>query len=282
MNNIENLYKEISPVNEMIVASAQKHFNQLIKPVGSLGKLESMVSRYLGIIKETNSSLVSYPSKKIVLFVDNNNEEYLLLAKNELLPISILASSVNAKLSIVENSKKKLNSSNDIYTSIKEGYEKVFDKSVNSQLIGLGSNSNFLINKKLLEIKDPLKLLIHFDDSELSEMVGAVFALAKTGNQIMVDGLKSSVSVWIASLFNPFVLEYTVASHISTENNHKEVLDFLGLDALLKLDITQGDCEGTAFAFTVFDAGLKAYKEMDTFNSGNVHEELSTFTKKEN
>lgn len=282
MNNIENLYEKIEPVNKEIVSLAQKHFDQLIKPVGSLGKLESMVSQYLGIIQEINPSLINYPEKKLFVFSDVVDDKYLSLAKKELLPISILANVVNAKLFIVENNKTEMLSENDIYPSIRLGYKKLLEKDLNKQLLGIGSSSNFTITKSLLKTKNPIELLMYFSDSELAEMVGAIFALAKNGNQIMVDGLKSSVALWIASLFNPVVLDYAVASHISTENNHKELLDFLSLHAVLKLSITQGDCEGSAFAFTVFDAGLKAYKEMDTFNSGNVHEELSDFTKKEN
>lgn len=280
MNNIENLYKEIKPVNKKIVVLAQKHFDQLIKPVGSLGKLESMVSQYLGIIEETNPSLINYPKKTIVVFTDSNNKEYLLSAKKELLPISILAKSINVKLIIIENHNNNINLKQDLFLNMELGYKKILEKRIENQVVGLGSSSSFKINKNLLEITDPIKLLTEISDSELVEMVGTVFALARSGNQIMIDGLKSSVALWIASLFNPIVLDYAVASHISTEKNHQEVLNTVSLYSVLKLDITEGDCQGVAFAFTVFDAGLKAYKEMDTFNSGDVHEELASFTKK--
>lgn len=279
MNNIESLYKEIKPVNKEIASLAQKHFDQLIKPVGSLGKLEKMVSKYLGIIEEINPSLVSYPSKSLLVFSNKDNADYLLLAKENLLPISILANSINAQLFIIENSKTKLNVENEINASLNLGYKKAFAKKISKQLVGLGSNSSFKVDKELLNLNDPIKLLLHFSDSELSEMVGCIFALVKNKNQIIVDGLKSCVALWIASLFNPVVLEYAFASHISTEEYHQDLLIKLVLTPILKLDITQGDCEGTAFVFTVFDAGLKAYKEMDTFNDANVHEELESFTK---
>ena len=56
------------------------------------------------------------------------------------------------------------------------------------------------------------------------------------------------------------------------------IIKELGLAAVLRLQISQGQGEGTALAFTLFDAGVKAYKEMETFAQAGVHTEVEEFS----
>ena len=48
--HIEELIEKIVPVNQNLIKNAQQHFDNLIKPVGSLAQLETMTSRYAAII----------------------------------------------------------------------------------------------------------------------------------------------------------------------------------------------------------------------------------------
>ena len=48
--DINNIIEQIKPIDRQKAAEAQNRFDNLIKPVGSLAKLEAMVSRYAGII----------------------------------------------------------------------------------------------------------------------------------------------------------------------------------------------------------------------------------------
>ena len=48
--DINNIIEQIKPIDRQKVEEAQNRFDNLIKPVGSLAKLEAMVSRYAGII----------------------------------------------------------------------------------------------------------------------------------------------------------------------------------------------------------------------------------------
>ena len=52
----------------------------------------------------------------------------------------------------------------------------------------------------------------------------------------------------------------------------------LGLEAPLRLNIPDGAGEGAALCFTLFDAGIKAYKEMETFEEASVHVEVKEFS----
>ena len=55
--DINNIIEQIKPIDRQKVEEAQNRFDNLIKPVGSLAKLEAMVSRYAGIIGSADKIL---------------------------------------------------------------------------------------------------------------------------------------------------------------------------------------------------------------------------------
>lgn len=61
--DINNIIEQIKPIDRQKVEEAQNRFDNLIKPVGSLAKLEAMVSRYAGIVGSADKKSVQYPKK---------------------------------------------------------------------------------------------------------------------------------------------------------------------------------------------------------------------------
>ena len=68
MLNIKEVIEQITPINEECIALAQKRFDNLIKPVGSLAKLEEMTTRYAGIIGKTDKTDIDYPKRKVLIW----------------------------------------------------------------------------------------------------------------------------------------------------------------------------------------------------------------------
>mgnify|MGYP000694803575 CR=1 FL=1 len=66
--DINNIIEQIKPIDRQKVEEAQNRFDNLIKPVGSLAKLEAMVSRYAGIIGSADKKSVQYPKKALFLW----------------------------------------------------------------------------------------------------------------------------------------------------------------------------------------------------------------------
>lgn len=64
--DINNIIEQIKPIDRQKVEEAQNRFDNLIKPVGSLAKLEAMVSRYAGIVGSADKKSVQYPKKSFV------------------------------------------------------------------------------------------------------------------------------------------------------------------------------------------------------------------------
>ena len=77
-------------------------------------------------------------------------------------------------------------------------------------------------------------------------------------------------------------MEYCISINITTEEGQEGLIKELELSAVLRLQISQGQGEGTSLAFTLFDAGIRAYKEMETFAQAGVHSELEEFSVSKN
>ena len=94
----------------------------------------------------------------------------------------------------------------------------------------------------------------------------------------MLDGVATCKAAKKAAELAPQVLEYCFAGHVSAEEGAEEALDELHLSAPLRLHIPDGAGEGAALCFTLFNAGIKAFKEMETFEEAGVHAEKKEFS----
>ena len=68
---IDVLAGTVQPVDKPIAAKAQERFDNLIKPVGSLAKLEEMATRYAAIYGSADKNEVNYPCKTVLFWTDD-------------------------------------------------------------------------------------------------------------------------------------------------------------------------------------------------------------------
>lgn len=254
MLNINELISQITPINEECVAEAQKRFNNLIKPVGSLAKLEEMTSRYAGIICKTDKNEIDYPKRKVLIWgsIDNANIAEKILNDNT--PVNVLAAKTGAEvvpLLVLAESEEE---------AMVEGAMLVSEyvKKEGLGLLGYGALCD-----------DPLVL---------AAMTGGILQAAALQVGVMLDGVATCKAAAKAMELAPNVVRYCFAGHVSDEEGAEEALEALGLSAPLRLNITSCAGEGAAVAFTLFDAGIKAYKEMETFAEAGVHVEVKEFS----
>lgn len=254
MLNINELISQITPINEECVAEAQKRFDNLIKPVGSLAKLEEMTSRYAGIICKTDKNEIDYPKRKVLIWgsIDNANEAEKIL--NDATPVNVLAAKTGAEaipLLVLAESEEE---------AVVEGAMLVSEyvKKEGLGLLGFGALCN-----------DPLVI---------AAMAGGILQAAALKVGVMLDGVVTCKAALKAKELAPDVARYCFAGHVSDEEGAEEILEALGLSAPLRLNITSCAGEGAAVAFTLFNAGIKAYKEMETFAEAGVHVEVKEFS----
>lgn len=112
----------------------------------------------------------------------------------------------------------------------------------------------------------------------IAAMAGAVLQAAALKVPVMLDGAASCLAALAAAKYNAAAADYVFAGHVSAEAGMEELLQKLGLSAPLRLDIKICRGEGAILALSLLDAGIKAYKEMETFAEAGVHVEVKEFS----
>lgn len=252
--NINEIIEQVTPINEECVALAQKRFDELIKPVGSLAKLEEMTSRYAGIIGKSNKNDIDYPKRKMLIWGSIVNTHEAEKIMNGTAPVNVLGAKTGAEAIPL------LVLAEDEAEAMLEGAMLVSEyvKKEGLGLLGFGC----LQDDKLV----------------VAAMAGGILQAAALKVAVMLDGVATCRAARLAADLAPDALRYCFAGHVSLEEGAEEALAELGLSASLRLNITQGTGDGAAVAMTLFNAGIKAYKEMETFAEAGVHVEVKEFS----
>ena len=277
--HIEELATKIQPLSKEILEAAQKRFDNLIKPVGSLAQLESMITRYAGIVGSSDKQLVVIPETRLLLLWGEAKHaaeiEAVMLKKKA---ISVYAAHVNATvipLLVVGESAYDLLEEGAMLTGEYIGEEK-------AGLICLGTCENDLRQdwKDILEEENGLLFLERLQCPSVSAMTGAVLQAAGMRVPVMLDGVATCLAALAAAKFNPFVLQYCFAGDESEEAGCSELLQRLQLQAPLRLSRNSSEGIGALTCLHLFDAGIKAYAEMETFEEAGVHNEKEDYSLK--
>lgn len=118
--------------------------------------------------------------------------------------------------------------------------------------------------------ENPLDVLAKLGGFEIAGMVGAFLACAAKRTPVVVDGFIASIAAITAKLIAPGSEKYMFASHLSREPAHVYMLEMLGLDPLLDLDMRLGEATGASIAMQLIQTASKVICEMDTFSAGGV------------
>lgn len=257
--HIEEIISKIEEPDFKTAKLVQGRFDALIKPVGSLAKLETMTTRYAAIIGKYDKEELNYPEKAILVWAGMDQAEYVEKLMLEQTPLNVIAAGVGAKVYPL------LIMSENEADALEEGMTLVQElvQSNGLDFIGMGC---------LASAEDKMVSLA---------MTGAVLQAAALKKGVMLDGIATCKAALKAVEMAPLAKEYCFAGHVSGEAGAEEVLNELVLEAPLRLNIPEGAGEGAAMAFSVLQAGIKAYKEMETFEEAGVHIEVKEFSRKE-
>ena len=214
--HIEELVTKIQPLSGDIIKAAQKRFDNLIKPVGSLALLESMTARYAGILGSSDKQLVVIPENRLLLLWGEMKHaaeiETAMLKKKA---VSVYASHVSAKvipLLVIGES---------AYDLLEEGAMLTAEYIAEEQsgLICLGTFEKELRPdwQDLPEEEDGLAFLDRLQCPAVAAMTGAILQAAGMRVPVMLDGVATCLAALAASKFNPYVLQYCFAGDESAE-----------------------------------------------------------------
>ncbi len=129
--------------------------------------------------------------------------------------------------------------------------------------------------KKALEINqpdpsNPIDVLKKVGGLEIAALTGVIIGAAANRVPVLLDGFISTASALVACKLNNRIKDYIFASHLSQEPGHRIILDEIGLQPMLYLDLRLGEGTGAVLAFNLFEAAVKIMHEMATFDKAGV------------
>ena len=121
--------------------------------------------------------------------------------------------------------------------------------------------------------KDALDVLAKVGGFEIGGLTGVILGAAAKKTPVVIDGFISGAAALIAYCLEPKVKDYLIAAHCSVEKGHKAILDFIGLEPILDLNLRLGEGTGACLGINIVEAGTKILTEMATFKDAGVLEE---------
>ena len=117
---------------------------------------------------------------------------------------------------------------------------------------------------------DPLGVLAAVGGLEIAALAGVVLGCAARRTPVLVDGFITAAAALVATRLQPRAAGALIAAHRSPEPGHAAVLDALGLEPLLDLDLRLGEGSGAALALPLVASALAILDEMATFDAAGV------------
>ena len=346
MSLIESICKNIYPLDTRFMEQAQARQDRLIKPQGSLGKLEEISIQLAGIY----GSKYFDTTKKIVLsfacdhgvyeegVAPNNQNITLLQSMNfpkKINGVGTISKFVGSDVQLVDvgincdepiegviDCKIRKSTSNmakgpamtrqeairaieigiemsekyiqEDYKVIGIGEMGIANTTPSAAIIsviagcdpqevtgmGAGLKKELLAHKAqvirtAIEINQPnptdgIDILQKVGGFEIGSMAGVILGCSANRVPVVLDGFISYAAALIAVNINPRCKDYMIASHYSAEPGAKKALELLGLDPFLKMDMRLGEGSGAALAFNMIEAANYVYKNMLTFDEGDI------------
>lgn len=124
------------------------------------------------------------------------------------------------------------------------------------------------------DAQDAIDCLSKIGGFEIGGLAGIILAAASKKVPIVIDGFISGAAALIAYKLEPKLKDYMIAGHCSVEKGHKVILDYIGLDPILNMDLRLGEGTGAALGIGIAEAAIKILGEMATFEDASVAEKI--------
>ena len=118
--------------------------------------------------------------------------------------------------------------------------------------------------------KDPLGVLASLGGAEFGAMAGAMLAGAARGWAVIVDGYIAGAAALVALALEPRLRDFLVWSHRSAEPGAARLLERLGIEPVLDLELRLGEGTGAALAVPILRSACAVLREMATFSAAGV------------
>jgi len=120
--------------------------------------------------------------------------------------------------------------------------------------------------------KDPIDVLAKVGGFEIGGLVGVMLAGAAYRIPVVIDGFISGTAALITIGLSPQSRDYLISAHLSAEAGHELLLQFLGLNPLLSLNMRLGEGTGAVLGISLAEAAVRTLSQMATFAQAGVSE----------
>jgi nicotinate-nucleotide--dimethylbenzimidazole phosphoribosyltransferase len=145
---------------------------------------------------------------------------------------------------------------------------------------GTGIDDAMLEHKKrvVLEVvkrRNPPKtdgraILQNLGSFDFAMMAGFILGLENRGIACVLDGFPVSSAAYMAYLIKARVRDWLFAGHLSRVAGHRPLLNKMGLDPIVDLDMRLGEGTGAVIGGHIVELGVKTAREMASFSSAHV------------
>ncbi|WP_372795399.1 nicotinate-nucleotide--dimethylbenzimidazole phosphoribosyltransferase [Lutibacter sp.] len=115
-----------------------------------------------------------------------------------------------------------------------------------------------------------LENLQNFGGFEIAMICGAMLEAAELKMTIIVDGFIVTSALLVAQAIEPTILDYCLFSHVSDEQGHKNMLNYLNATPILQLDLRLGEGTGAAIVYPIIQSAANFMNKMASFESAGV------------
>ncbi len=115
----------------------------------------------------------------------------------------------------------------------------------------------------------PMAALAEVGGFEIGTMAGAMIGAGQAGKLVVVDGFIATAAAALARAIEPGCEHAFVYAHRSAEHGHQALLDWLGADPLVALDMRLGEGTGALLAVPLIRAALSLFG-MASFSQAGV------------
>jgi nicotinate-nucleotide--dimethylbenzimidazole phosphoribosyltransferase len=117
---------------------------------------------------------------------------------------------------------------------------------------------------------DPIAVLASLGGLEIAALTGFIVGGAAARVPVVVDGVIAGAALLTAAQLVPGAVQFCFAGHRSTEPAARVILDTLGLEPILDLELRLGEGSGACLALPVLEAAARILGEMATFDAAGV------------
>lgn len=114
--------------------------------------------------------------------------------------------------------------------------------------------------------RDAIDALAALGGFDIAGMAGVFLGGAIYRIPIVIDGFISAAAALTAAEICPAARDFMLASHVSKEPAAARVLEFLGKQAGLHMDMCLGEGTGAVTLFPILDLAAEVYEKMSTFD----------------